>query len=128
MKQPTRILLIDDDEEDAEIFGVAVSEVSSKVSYSVMHNAREALNRLSAKELQPEIIFLDLNMPLMGGQSFLIEIKKNPELAGIPVIIFSTSSRASTIQHTKELGAHDFITKSESIDRLVEILKPILTP
>jgi CheY-like chemotaxis protein len=105
LKRLTRILLIDDDEDDAEIFGLAIAEISDEFSLKVMHSASEALKSLSTKELQPEVIFLDLNMPVMNGQTFLREIKKNPQLASIPVVIFSTSSQLSTMQLTRELGA-----------------------
>lgn len=119
------VLLIDDDEEDTEIFVTAMREVSTKVACRIMYSASEALQKLESGEIEPEVIFLDLNMPIMNGQKFLEEIKKNPDLRDIPVIIFSTSSQPGTIRLTKELGAYDFITKPESFDGLVKILNPI---
>jgi len=67
-------------------------------------------------------------MPIMTGQEFLMKIKNIDHLKQIPVIIFSTSSNASTIVATKELGAIDFITKPNRFDALVNILKPIINP
>lgn len=116
------ILLVDDDEEDQEIFITAIKEVSSSVTCTALFDAREALEKLVIKVIIPDIIFLDLNMPVMNGQEFLTEIKKNPGLKNIPVIIFSTSSHSSTIRLTKELGAYDFITKPSKYDELVKIL------
>lgn len=121
------LLLIDDDEDDQEIFITAAGEVSSGVSCMAFHDAREALDKLSRREIDPDIIFLDLNMPIMDGHQFLAEIKKNPALKNIPIIIFSTSSHPNTIQTVKALGAHDFITKPGLYDELVNILRPILT-
>lgn len=95
-------ILYIDDEDDTEIFIAA------------------------AKEISPEVIFLDLNMPIMNGQQFLEEIKKNEELKNIPIIIFSTTANFRAIQLTKELGAHSFITKPGRYDELVKILKPLI--
>ncbi len=121
------ILLIDDDEEDQEIFLSAVTQVSGHVQCIVVTHAAKALQKLSSKEIMADVIFLDLNMPLMNGQEFLFEIKKNPELKHIPVIIFTTSSHAETILVAKKLGAADFITKPEKYDDLVNILTPLIS-
>lgn len=120
------ILLIDDDEDDQEIFLEAVAEISGDIRCTAVSDASKTLRRLLDNELQPDVIFLDLNMPVMSGQEFLTEIKQHPELRDIPVIIFSTSSQASTIAQTKELGASDFITKPGAYNELVKILTPLL--
>lgn len=120
------ILLIDDDEDDREIFQSAVKEISDQVACQTFSNAAEALNQLTLKHIAPELIFLDLNMPVMNGQQFLVEIKKNDYLKDIPIIIFSTSSHPAAIQITKELGAYDFITKPDNFNNLVNILKPLI--
>lgn len=89
------VLLIDDDEEDIEIFTAAVKEAAGNVQCVVSQDATEALARLESKTLSPDVIFLDLNMPIMSGQRFLQEIKARSALKEIPVIIFSTSSQLS---------------------------------
>ncbi|PBQ33704.1 response regulator [Sphingobacteriaceae bacterium] len=120
------LMLIDDDEDDQDIFLAALSEISSTVKCSTFSAARIALNKLISKESHPQVIFLDLNMPIMNGQQFLVEIKKIEGLKEIPIIIFSTSSHPGTIQLTKELGASDFITKPTSFDDLINVLRPII--
>lgn len=120
------ILLIDDDEDDQEIFLEAVSDISQEVTCTALSNASEALQQLRSGELRPDVIFLDLNMPVMSGQQFLAEIRQQPGLPDIPVIIFSTSSHAATIAQTKEMGASDFITKPGTYNALVNILTPLL--
>lgn len=77
--------------------------------------------------MKADVIFSDLNMPRMNGQQFLLEIKKLPELKDIPVIIFSTSSHAHTIQLVKDFGAHEFITKPGLFNELVSTLRRLLT-
>ena len=120
------LLLIDDDEDDQDIFLTALANVSSDINCIFINSAHVALQKLINKELQPDIIFLDLNMPIMNGQQFLVEIKKIEVLKDIPVIIFSTSSHLITIQITKDLGAFDFITKPNKFDDLVSILRAVL--
>jgi len=119
------ILLIDDDVEDQEIFTEALKEVSDRLKCTTMTNAKEALSQLDKKELHPDLIFLDLNMPIMTGIEFLKKIKSLDHLKSLPVIIFSTSSNPSTIAETTELGAIDFITKPSRFNDLVEILEPL---
>jgi CheY-like chemotaxis protein len=121
------ILHIDDDEEDQEIFLSALNEVPGNFNCIAISDATEALRQLEGKMMRPDVIFLDLNMPVMSGQQFLIELKKNSQLKTIPVVIFSTSSHSVTINLLKELGAHDFITKPERFDELVHILKSTLS-
>jgi CheY-like chemotaxis protein len=120
------ILHIDDYVEDQEIFGSALEKVSDALKYISFTNAREALSKLINNEFNPDVIFLDLNMPIMSGPEFLREIKSVEHLRAIPVIIFSTTSNPSTIASTKALGAIDFITKPNRFDELVQILKPII--
>lgn len=120
------ILIIDDDEDDQEIFLKAVAQISTSVSCLALSDASNALKKLVAKEITPDVIFLDLNMPIMNGQQFLSAIKENEALKTIPVIILSTSSQVSTIQLTKELGAFAFITKPNKYSELIEILTPLI--
>jgi CheY-like chemotaxis protein len=120
------ILLIDDDDDDQEIFLEAAAEVSTTAICTALSDATLALQKLIKQELIPDVIFLDLNMPVMNGQQFLTEIKKIPALKHIPVIIFSTTSHVPTIKITKELGAFDFITKPDKYDTLVSILTKLI--
>lgn len=116
------LMLIDDDEEDQEIFNIALSQVSTEAKCITYSDATKALSDLNTAQHYPDVIFLDLNMPIMNGQQFLVEIKKSQKLKHIPIIIFSTSSHAATISIIKQLGAHVFITKPGDFGKLKEIL------
>lgn len=120
------ILLIDDDEDDQEIFLTALECTEKPVRCTVVDNARNALSQITKGELETDLIFLDLNMPLMNGQQFLAEIKKNENLREIPVVILSTSSNSATVAQVKELGACHFFTKPGRFEDLVAILEKVL--
>lgn len=116
-------MLIDDDEDDQHIFLSALKELTLSIVCHVASNGRKALEHLNSGAVKPELIFLDLNMPVMNGQQFLQLIKQDAALKKIPVIIFSTSSNPVTIEEVMELGARDFITKPDHFDQLREILR-----
>lgn len=118
----SNILLIDDDEDDQELFLSAVSQISTAVACTALADATQALSKLTSEELKPQAIFLDLNMPVMDGEQFLMEIKKHPNTSDIPVIMFSTSSQPASIQRTRSLGASDYIVKPDNYATLVKIL------
>ncbi|MFB9079260.1 response regulator [Flavobacterium procerum] len=117
----SNILQIDDDFDDCELFMEALEEVSN-ATYTSICNPVEALRKLIQKEIQPDVIFLDLNMPIMSGLEFLTEIKKEENLKEIPVIIFSTSQLDDIIREAKSYGAHDFISKPNNFSDLKKIL------
>lgn len=121
-----RILLIDNDVDDQEMFAMAVASISSSAVCNIYSNAKDALTDLVAGNLIVDVIFLDLNMPVMDGQEFLTIIKASKELNDIPIVVFSTTSHPATIQRMIELGAEDFITKPDEYGKLVELLTPFI--
>lgn len=118
-------LLVDDDEDDKEIFSLALTEANPAVECVIASDGLEALSLLHDGAFVPDYIFLDLNMPLMSGKECLAEIRKRPHLSHVPVIIFSTSSSQRDIQDTKALGASSFITKPPLISTLAGKLTEI---
>jgi len=114
--------LVEDDEEDQEIFLLALKHVNESVKCIMAGNGVEAITMLINTAEAVDIIFLDLNMPLMNGKQFLRERKKYSSLANIPVIIYSTSSEPADKDEALSLGARDFITKPTYIADLVKVL------
>lgn len=116
-----KFLQIDDDLDDCELFMEALTAVSNS-SYTGINDPVEAFEKLLKQEIKPDVIFLDLNMPVMSGLELLAEIKKQETLQEIPVIIFSTSQLDDIIVKARQLGAHDYISKPNNFNDLKQIL------
>ena len=130
------ILLIDDDDDDQFIFLTALENVAPDCHCDISNNALEAFQYLHARAETPDMIFLDLNMPLMNGFEFLFILKGDPRFSLVPVIIFSTSDSPEDLERAKGLGALQFITKTADIELLkkdlqfifnkTEIMEPVI--
>jgi CheY-like chemotaxis protein len=103
--------LVDDDEDDRETFLEIVSELDPSAVLLTAINGAEGFQKLSMQDAQPDVIFLDLNMPIMNGTEFLRKIKAIEKLKNIPIVILSTSSDEWAIKEVQALGAGDFVTK-----------------
>lgn len=118
-------LLVDDDADDAAIFYEALVRTNSNIEFYRAENGLESFQVLS--EHRPDVIFLDINMPKMGGWECLKKLKDSAEYSDIPVIMYSTSSIKKDIDTAYSLGASMFITKPEDFTELVAILSIVAT-
>lgn len=128
MSSLQRILIIDDDEDDRELFLEVVAEINPAAVAHTAFNGADGLTKLLAAEMLPNVIFLDLNMPVMKGTEFLYKIKTMERLRDIPVIILSTISDELAIQEVRALGATHFITKPDRYKDWQTVLKPFVVP
>ncbi len=113
------VFLIDDDCDDREIFQESLTSLNLNLNFVEAKNGAEALKKLEEPNFQkPDLIFLDLNMPIMDGRQFLREVKKNSRYNDIPVIIYSTSSNEIDLRFARENDAAMFMTKQYSLDLL----------
>lgn len=123
------LLLVDDDIDDQQIFAEALGTVDPSIKLVVASNGLEAMHKLNTTDsMQPDMIFLDLNMPMMNGKEFLQELKKTESFGHIPVIIYSTSSRPEDREQSLSLGATDFLVKPNNYKSLCEQLRVIIHP
>lgn len=127
MLQNQLLFLVDDDIDDHEIFKSALAKVDKHLALHTATNGYEALEALSTANTLPDYIFVDLNMPRMGGMQFLKEIKQTETLKDIPVIIYTTSSSPGDIAKTKELGAVTFVTKPSRFSELCSFLQSLIS-
>lgn len=105
--------LIDDDVDDQEIFLSVLERIKPAVNCVTASNGQEAIQRLMSEKIRPDLIFLDLNMPLMNGKQFLKACHKLDDCRQIPVVILTTSSDTKSKEETLLLGARDYITKPD---------------
>jgi CheY-like chemotaxis protein len=120
------LFLIDDDPDDHEIFASVIENVSQNIICATAVNGKQGLEKLVNGEVKPDLIFLDMYMPLMNGKQFLIELKKDPRIKHLPVVILSTSSDRSNVNEAKALGALEFITKPDHFSEWERVLRDLL--
>ena len=118
------IIIAEDDLDDVELFIRAIWEISLSVSIDVVRDGMELLDRLNDEDKTlPDIIFLDLNMPILDGFDSLKLIRKNKKFDHIPITIFTTSNRDTDIKNVYSGGADFYIQKPNSYKDLFEIFK-----
>ena len=119
--RPYTILLVDDDPDDIELTRQMLRGVRFPVEFSAASNGREALAVLRGEAPHPDLILLDLNMPVMDGREFLSVLKEDPKLRAIPTVIFSTASVAEQIARCCGLGANGYVKKPMRLAEFDEV-------
>jgi CheY-like chemotaxis protein len=127
--QSLSVLLVDDDADDIFFIQRAFQKCNLRLSQiHIAHNGEQALETLQCCVLDqnlPDLVFLDWNMPIMGGRDVLSALRESTELSLLPVIVLSTSNRPSEIEEAYALGSRSFITKPSSFEELVEVIRSI---
>lgn len=127
MKNACHTFLIDDDEDDRYIFELAIKDMDQGIIHSSSASGYEALNKIKNEpEFTPDFIFLDLNMPLIGGKECLAEIRKIERLKEVPVYIYSSFLQPPDAEKLRDAGARAYIAKPADIKELSRILTRIL--
>lgn len=121
-----KCLLVDDDQDDQEFFQLAINEIARDLECDFYSNPVDAISALSKGITKPDIIFLDLNMPLMTGIQCMIELKKIDLVTRTPIIIYSTSSDPRFYSEALMNGAKDYVIKPNKISDLIKLLKTVL--
>ena len=118
---------VDDDQDDHEIFSMALSSVNPSIQCIYFDSAKSALCIMEDENFRaPDYIFLDLNMPGINGLQLLEILKTTKDLAAIPVIIYSTSILPADYEKARLLGATGFLIKPSSLPELIKELNQIL--
>lgn len=120
------IFITDDDEDDRLIFSEAIEEISPDIELVQLKDGSKLLAQLNSAEKLPDIIFLDLNMPIMNGKETLKAIRADQRFKKIPVVIYSTSVNPSDIKETFETGGSRYLEKPYTMCGMVEKLKNII--
>jgi len=122
-KAPIKILLADDDRDDRYFFELSLSKLPIETSLTMFSNGVELMNQLlNINYSPPDIIFLDLNMPLKSGCECLSEIMALDRFKSLPIIIYSTSMDQKVVDSLFEKGAFHFIRKPGEYSKLKELI------
>jgi len=126
--QPIKVMLADDDKDDQHLFEEALERTQVPTELSTADNGQELMDNLHDSDIpNPDVIFLDINMPLKNGKECLEEIKSDDDLKDIPVVMYSTSNNDRDINDAYTTGANLFVTKPVVFSKIVSILKNIFT-
>lgn len=128
--RPIEILLVEDNAADVRLTVEALREGKVRNNLSVTRDGVEAMEFLRrqgahAQAPRPDLVLLDLNLPKMDGREVLAQIKADPELRTIPVVVLTTSSAEADILKSYSLHANCYITKPVDLDQFVTVVKSI---
>jgi len=127
-KEYIHIILADDDEDDRMFFTDAFNELKINTKVQTFINGVELMNYLNADTcILPNVLFLDLNMPMKNGIECLLEIKENDRFKDIAIAIYSTSSSEEHIEETFVNGANIYIKKPNDFATLKKVLSDVVT-
>ena len=128
--RPIQILMVEDNPDDIELTFEALKDARVGNFLSVVKDGEEALAYLRCQgkyqqAIRPDLILLDLNMPKKNGRDVLREIKNDPQLKRIPVVILTTSQAEEDILHTYDLHANCYITKPVDFNQFLKVVRSI---
>ncbi len=123
------MLVIEDSLSDVRLLEEAIKENNIRCEMSVAHDGLEGLSFLrqvsEGKRERPDLIILDLNLPLKNGREVLAEVKTSPTLKQIPVLVMTSSHSDEDVNEAYTLNANCYITKPYNLEEYISILRSI---
>ncbi|GAA1187388.1 response regulator [Streptomyces hebeiensis] len=128
--QPIEVLLVEDDAGDELMTREAFEDNKIRNTLHVVRDGEEALDFLYRRGAhpqapRPDLVLLDLNLPKYDGRQVLEQIKTDPELAAIPVVVLTTSSAEEDILRSYRLHANAYVTKPVDLDQFIAAVRQI---
>ena len=128
--RPIEVLLVEDDEGDVLMTREALDEGKVFNRLTVVGDGVEAIAYLRredpyAEVTRPDLVLLDLNLPKRDGRQVLEEVKADPELRRIPIVVLTTSEADEDVLRSYDLHANAYVTKPVDFDRFVEVIRQI---
>jgi CheY-like chemotaxis protein len=121
-----KVVLIDDDDDDQELFKMALDQTKKTAKLMGFTTCKDAIREVSLPAFYADLIFLDVNMPGMGGPECLREFRKLPHLRSIPIYIYTTSASPADRDRLLRLGATEIVIKPTKMKELVNVLSKLL--
>ncbi|MFG3138499.1 response regulator [Streptomyces sp. NPDC048211] len=128
--QPIEVLLVEDDPGDELMTREAFEDNKIRNTLHVVRDGQEALDFLYRRGAhgdapRPDLILLDLNLPKYDGRQVLEQIKQDPELSLVPVVVLTTSSAEEDILRSYKLHANAYVTKPVDLDQFIAAVRQI---
>ena len=125
-----QILMVEDSLDDIEITTEALTDAKVRCNLHAVRDGVQAMAYLRRQgefedAMRPDVIFLDLNMPRMDGRQVLEQIKSDPKLQKIPVVVLTTSEADEDILKAYELHANCYITKPVDMKQFIKVVRAI---
>jgi len=128
--RPIEILLVEDNPGDVRLTREALNEAHVRNNLTVAKDGAEAL-AMARREPpydaapRPDLVLLDLNLPRLDGRQVLAEMKADPELRRIPVVVLTTSKAEEDVLRSYDLYANSYITKPVDFDQFIKVVQSI---
>ena len=120
------IILVDDDSDESYLFNEAIEHAGLSIDLKSIPNGNQLYDYLQ-NNANPDLIFLDINMPYKDGLESLKEIRNNPAYTGLRIIIYSTSNLKEMVKACYNAGADLFVVKPEDFDGMVKVVHKVCT-
>jgi CheY-like chemotaxis protein len=129
-KRPARVLLVEDNEADVRLTREALRESGDTLRLSAVGDGEQALAYLRreggyAETARPDLVLLDLNLPRKNGLEVLEEMRADPSLAAIPVIVLTSSAARQDVEACYARGANAFVVKPLELDAFMDLIEAI---
>ncbi|GAB4023077.1 response regulator [Spirosoma koreense] len=125
MRTTFNVLIVDDDEDDQFLIKTAFQRDSALYNLRFATDGTDVLESIETPLFLPDLILLDLNMPVIDGFEVLKHLKNSPHYQHIPVVILTTSSDEQDINRAYRLGANTFLTKPIDHKALVDLAEQV---
>ena len=128
--QPIEVLLVEDDPGDVLLIREAFDFNKVHNNLNVVSDGEQALDYLRgtgdyADRIRPDLVLLDLNLPRKDGREVLGEVKSDPDLRTIPIVVLTTSEAEEDVLKSYQLHANAYVTKPVDFERFVSIVRQI---
>ena len=130
LSSPIEILLVEDNPGDVRLTQEVLKEGKVHNTLNIVENGVQALSFLRKENEYsdaptPDLILLDLNLPKKDGREVLLDIKKDPELKKIPVVVLTTSQAEEDILNVYDLNANCYVSKPVDLGQFIDVVKSI---
>ncbi len=123
--KPITVLLVEDDPGDVVLIEEAFEHNKVRNRLKIVGDGVEAMEYLRSGVARPDLVLLDLNLPRKDGREVLAEIKSDPALRSIPVVVLTTSKAEEDILRSYDLHANAYVTKPVDFNRFIEVVRQI---